>query len=155
MRRTRIPRTRTDTLGHVQIMEGAVGSLTHAAPELLDSRGNTTQSDIYAFGVLMYEVISGKEPFKDCSVHDLIQAKTTTPTAKLLPMDPAEDPIHAAFAQVPAHNTPLPSFPCLRCQISPPCALCLFFLPTARACPPCLFPLPSCGPRCLGATDVG
>lgn len=88
-------------------MEGAVGSLTHAAPELLDSRGNTTQSDIYAFGVLMYEVVSGKDPFKDCSVHDLIQAKTTTPTAKLLPMEPGDDPIHAAFVQA----RPLPPCP--------------------------------------------
>jgi len=77
-----------------------VGSLTHAAPELLDSRGNTPQSDIYAFGVLMYEVISGKEPFQEWNVHDLIQAKATTPTAELLPMEPGDDPIYASFAEV-------------------------------------------------------
>lgn len=77
-----------------------MGSLTHAAPELLDSRGNTTQSDIYAFGVLMYEVITGKEPFKDWAVHDLIQAKTSTPTGELLPMEPGDAPIHAAFVKV-------------------------------------------------------
>ena len=95
-----------------QIMEGAVGSLTHAAPELLDSRGNTTQSDIYAFGVLMYEVISGKEPFKDCAVHDLIQAKTTTPTVELLPMEPGDDPIYAAFVKVGTRTASAP-LPCM------------------------------------------
>jgi eukaryotic-like serine/threonine-protein kinase len=84
----------------VQVSAGAVGSLTHAAPELLNSTRNTPQSDIYAFGVLMYELISGKEPFKGLPVSELIRLKTTTPTAETLVLEPADDPTYAAFVKV-------------------------------------------------------
>lgn len=84
----------------MQVSAGAVGSLTHAAPELLNSRCNTPQSDIYAFGVLMYEIISGKEPFKGLSVTDLIRLKTSTDTADTLVLEAGDDRVYAAFAEV-------------------------------------------------------
>jgi serine/threonine protein kinase len=89
----------------MQVSAGAVGSLTHAAPELLDSRcNNTPQSDVYAFGVLMYEIITGKEPFKGLSVSELILLKTTTDTADTLVMDPGDDRVYGAFAAVRARR---------------------------------------------------
>jgi serine/threonine protein kinase len=98
---TRPPKWLPQALFHApQIMEGAVGSLTHAAPELLNSRCNTPQSDIYAFGVLMYEIISGKEPFKGFSVSDLIRLKTTTETSETLHLETGSDPIYTAFKEV-------------------------------------------------------
>lgn len=91
----------------MQVSAGAVGSLTHAAPELLNSRCNTPQSDVYAFGVLMYEIISGKEPFKGLSVTDLIRVKTTTHTADTLVLEPGDDAVYSAFAEVSISDFPV------------------------------------------------
>jgi serine/threonine protein kinase len=41
-----------------------VGTLEYMAPELLDGSEATVQSDLYAIGVLMYELLSGKMPFE-------------------------------------------------------------------------------------------
>ena len=41
-----------------------VGTLEYMAPELLDGSEPTVQSDLYAVGVLMYELLSGKMPFE-------------------------------------------------------------------------------------------
>jgi eukaryotic-like serine/threonine-protein kinase len=86
----------------LQVSAGApVGSLTHAAPELLDSQSITVQSDVYAFGMLMYELISGRQPFKGYSAAELIVEKATKPAAEMLELpNPDSDEILAAFAEV-------------------------------------------------------
>jgi eukaryotic-like serine/threonine-protein kinase len=85
----------------LQATERNVGSLSHAAPELLASKSsNTPQSDVYAFGILMYELITGKEPFKGCSPMDLIVLKTTSATASTLTMNHAMDPVYNALYDV-------------------------------------------------------
>lgn len=77
-----------------------MGSLTHAAPELLASRRNTPQSDVYAFGILVYEVITGREPFRGYSPADLIVLKTSGATADTLSLQPGSGPIFQAFDAV-------------------------------------------------------
>ena len=51
------------------------GSLSYMAPEQFDGFDQcTTQTDIYAVGVLMYELISGKRPFiAKCSISPIIE----------------------------------------------------------------------------------
>jgi serine/threonine protein kinase len=101
-------------LASLQAAERNVGSLTHAAPELLASNSsNTPQSDVYAFGILMYELITGKEPFKGCSPTDLIVIKTTKPTASTLTMEPAMDPVYNALYDV---RPPCPRA-CFSCSV--------------------------------------
>lgn len=48
----------------------------------------------------MYEIISGKEPFKGLSVTDLIRLKTSTDTADTLVLEAGDDRVCAAFIEV-------------------------------------------------------
>lgn len=45
----------------------------YASPELLAGRSFNHQSDIYALGVLLYELLTGIHPFEGVAPHDLIQ----------------------------------------------------------------------------------
>src|SRR6266498_3473462 len=49
------------------------GDLPYMAPEILRGQNSTKASDIYSFGIIMYEVISGLPPYHDVS-HDKILA---------------------------------------------------------------------------------
>jgi serine/threonine-protein kinase len=49
-----------------------VGTLEYMAPELLDGSEATVQSDLYAIGILMYELLSGKMPFEASTDSTLI-----------------------------------------------------------------------------------
>lgn len=41
------------------------GHMTYKAPELLNGGVRTTQSDVYAFAMLLYAIFAGQEPFDD------------------------------------------------------------------------------------------
>jgi serine/threonine protein kinase/tetratricopeptide (TPR) repeat protein len=63
-----------------------VGTLAYLAPEVLVGEEASAVSDLYAVGVLAYELLTGKHPF---SIHDpnrmLIQIMNDYPDMKLLP----------------------------------------------------------------------
>ncbi|MCC6670731.1 MAG: protein kinase [Planctomycetes bacterium] len=52
-----VPATGTHSSG------GFFGSLAYAAPELLRGKTATHQSDLYALGIVLYEVVCGRHPF--------------------------------------------------------------------------------------------
>ncbi|MCE6991374.1 serine/threonine-protein kinase [Dyadobacter sp. CY323] len=59
-----------------------VGTLEYMAPELLNGANPSVQSDLYAVGVLMYELLSGKMPFESSTDITLIsQILTKKPIA--------------------------------------------------------------------------
>ncbi|RFS16959.1 serine/threonine-protein kinase [Emticicia sp. C21] len=60
-----------------------VGTLEYMAPELLDGSEPSVQSDLYAIGILMYELLSGKMPFEASTDSTLI---TQILTKKPIPL---------------------------------------------------------------------
>ncbi|MEZ4900904.1 MAG: serine/threonine-protein kinase [Spirosomataceae bacterium] len=60
-----------------------VGTLEYMAPELLDRIEPSVQSDLYAMGVLLYELLSGKMPFEATTDSTLINQILTKPPIAL------------------------------------------------------------------------
>ncbi|RHZ59700.1 hypothetical protein Glove_362g36 [Diversispora epigaea] len=46
-------------------LDSIYGNLPYIAPELLCKKDYTTKSDMYSFGIIMWEVITGETPFSD------------------------------------------------------------------------------------------
>lgn len=58
-----------------------VGTPAYMSPEQIAGRGVTPRSDIYALGLVLYEIFTGKQAFKADTVHELIKKhQTETPT---------------------------------------------------------------------------
>ncbi len=51
-----------------------IGSPTHMSPEQARGERATPQSDIYSFGITLYELIAGEPPLKSESIHGLLTA---------------------------------------------------------------------------------
>lgn len=58
---------------------GAEGTLAYMAPEVLEGKPVTLAADLYAFGVLAYELLIGAQPFSGNSIDELIDAILTAP----------------------------------------------------------------------------
>lgn len=59
-----------------------VGSLDYMAPERLNDAGATRAADIYSFGVLLYEMVTGKLPFAPGTPLD--ERQTTPPAPRMV-----------------------------------------------------------------------
>lgn len=55
-----------------QVAHGLSGTFTYLAPEIFQGQAPTPQSDLYAVGVMLYELFCGQVPFKADSVTGLI-----------------------------------------------------------------------------------
>src|SRR6266852_3353859 len=70
-----------------------VGTLQYMAPEQLEGKEADVRSDIFAFGAVLYEMVTGKSAFSGktpASIVAAILASTPAPVATLLPTSPAE-----------------------------------------------------------------
>jgi eukaryotic-like serine/threonine-protein kinase len=68
-----------------------VGTLQYMAPEQLEGKEADTRTDIFAFGVLVYEMATGKKAFEgksQASVISAIMASDPPPMSSLQPMTP-------------------------------------------------------------------
>jgi len=55
------------------------GTLSYMAPEQLAGKGATARSDVYALGLVMYELLTGRRAYGPGSVDDLRKARTAAP----------------------------------------------------------------------------
>ena len=73
------------------------GTPTYMAPEQLTGKEVTQQSDIYALGLVLYELFTGKRVFEANSVHDMLklhdQSTPTTPSSHVKNIEPLVEKI--------------------------------------------------------------
>lgn len=86
---------------------GGAGTPAYLAPEQATQKNLTVQSDIYALGVLLYEMVTGDVPFKGPSYEAIIQQHLTAPpvppSAVRIELDPRiETAILKALSKSPA-----------------------------------------------------
>ena len=73
--------------GQVQADEIRHGTPAYMAPEQLSGKEVTVKSDIYALGLLLYEIFTGKRAFEAGSLAELIKLEESTPPASLVTQD--------------------------------------------------------------------
>jgi eukaryotic-like serine/threonine-protein kinase len=85
------PKTVTETLS-LTVEGSIVGTLPYMSPEQVEGREVEARSDLFAFGVVLYELITGKRPFNGENQTSLIASilkESPTPVNELQPLAPA------------------------------------------------------------------
>ncbi|MCW5823718.1 MAG: protein kinase [Cyanobacteria bacterium TGS_CYA1] len=78
-----------ETDQHLTTTGAVLGSPAYMSPEQIELKDITLQSDIYSFGCLMYETLSGHPPFEGSSVLDTLQMHKNAKPERL-----PEDTVH-------------------------------------------------------------
>src|SRR5262249_15978406 len=81
---------------------GFAGTLTYMAPELLRGAPPSRQSDLYAVGMIAYELFTGEYPFKVDSAAQLHEALLNTPLPR--PQDPVDSPLRPLLERLLARQ---------------------------------------------------
>jgi serine/threonine-protein kinase len=94
-------RARLTDFGLAVAVEEAAGSMeivgtpAYMAPEQLEGRGVTERSDVYALGLLLYEIFTGRPAFRASSLSELIRLRRESapvaPSSHVRELDPALD----------------------------------------------------------------
>jgi eukaryotic-like serine/threonine-protein kinase len=78
---------------------GVAGTPGYMAPEQLDADGVDGRADVFALGVMLYEILSGSRPFSDLDIDSVVQRRS-----RIVALPPsANDPLRAcpsAFDQL-------------------------------------------------------
>ena len=78
-------------------MGGIAGTPAYMAPEQLEGKPASVQSDLYALGLLMYELFTGKRPFRGSTLPELRREHSSTdvmtPSDIIRDLDPAVERI--------------------------------------------------------------
>ncbi len=67
----------------------ALGTPDYMAPEQVEGRPGTPALDIYAIGVLLFEMCSGRPPFAGQDVTEVLEAKANVPAPRLSEVQPS------------------------------------------------------------------
>ena len=94
---------------------GLLGTPAYLAPEMIegDSHGDV-RGDVWAFGVMLYETLSGQMPFRGRTVHVLLDAICTKSPAPLTSLVPDVDPALAAIVERALAKDPDERYPGVR-----------------------------------------
>lgn len=91
-----------DTLTQALTSEGAiVGTLQYMAPEQLQGKDADARSDLFAFGCVFYEMLTGKRAFEGQSAASVIAAILEREPAPLMVASPLERIVRRALAKDP------------------------------------------------------
>lgn len=69
-----------------------IGTPAYMAPELLQAKAGTAQSDIYALGALLYELLCGHTPFQEHNGFEFLSKHISDDPPALLDANPAISP---------------------------------------------------------------
>ncbi|MGE5181802.1 MAG: serine/threonine-protein kinase [Acidobacteriota bacterium] len=83
-----------------------VGSLTYMAPERLRAEDPDARADVYAIGIILYELLAGRPPFVADNDFDLIEMQLDAEPPPLRELDPSlpqalDDVVARALAKTP------------------------------------------------------
>jgi WD40 repeat protein/DNA-binding CsgD family transcriptional regulator/tRNA A-37 threonylcarbamoyl transferase component Bud32 len=99
-------------LGGEPSVEGLRGTLDYVSPEQIRSQPVTAQTDVYALGIVLYEMLTGTQPFSPSSTPaELLHKHLETPVPDVkvrrteLP-DAVNDVIQTATAKTPTERYP-------------------------------------------------
>jgi WD40 repeat protein/serine/threonine protein kinase len=89
--------------------DAVVGSLDYLSPEQARSEPVTPRTDIYSLGVVLYELLTGKHPYVDCTAVEKLYKHLNEPLPDLTTLDPAVQAnlnavVQKATAKNPAHR---------------------------------------------------
>ncbi len=78
-----------------------LGTLNYMSPEQLQGKDTDARSDLFSFGCVLYEMVSGKQPFDGESAAGVIAAILEREPAVLSPASPLERVIQTCLAKDP------------------------------------------------------
>lgn len=95
---------RTESSG-IHLARGG-GTPDYISPDQIRGEPPDLRSDIYSFGVILYEMAAGRRPFESAHLHDLLRRVCRDQPAPLTELRPDLDPdfcrlVHRALAKVP------------------------------------------------------
>jgi hypothetical protein len=91
-----------DTVTQSITQEGGIlGTLQYMAPEQLQGKGVDTRSDLFSFGCVLYEMLTGKRAFEGASAPSVIAAVLEREPAPLEVSPPLERVVRRALAKDP------------------------------------------------------
>ena len=76
-----------------------LGTIDYLSPEAINGETTEGRADIWAFGVLLYEMLAGERPFSGQSIPDVMRAITTEPVPDLAQVRPDVSAELAALVQ--------------------------------------------------------
>lgn len=84
------PTEATETLTEANTRPGTiVGTVAYMSPEQASGRTFDARSDVFSFGIVLYEALVGRRPFEGASELDVLQAIVRNPAPALHPEVPA------------------------------------------------------------------
>ncbi|MBW2458030.1 MAG: protein kinase [Deltaproteobacteria bacterium] len=98
-----------DTVQHKTRTGAAMGTPLYMSPEQCRGKGVDHRTDIYSFGVMMHEVLTGQRPFDGDSMMDLMMKQATEPPPPMSQINPAvpaalDGPVLQMLAKEPAER---------------------------------------------------
>ena len=69
----------------------AVGTPNYMAPEQLSEGTVNERTDVYAVGIVLFEMLTGRKPFQDANVMEVLRRQLQMPPPRLRQVSPRED----------------------------------------------------------------